>query len=163
MNAELDEAVGIFDIPHAESSVRAAAADMMVEAPNEAHWRWRLRMAEQIAAELDAERFGVKALYVFGSVKNASAGPGSDIDLLVHDEGEGPRRDSLSLWLEGWSLSLAEMNYLRTGFHSDGLLDVHYVTDEDIERKTSFAVKIGAVTDAARPLTLRRRTADDAG
>ena len=36
----------------------------------------------------------------------------------------------------------------------DGLLDVHFVTDGDIERQTSYAVKIGAVTDAARPLPL---------
>ena len=125
-------------------------------APTEPHWRWRLNMAEQVAANLDAERFGVKSLYVFGSVKNATAGPGSDIDLLVHDEGEGPKRERLAMWLEGWSVTLAEMNYLRTGFRSDGLLDVHYVTDDDIARQTSFAIKIGAVTDAARRLSLRQ-------
>ena len=157
LNAELDEAVGIFDLPRPSAATPpAVAADTMVSAPVEAHWRWRYRMAEKIAAELDAERFGVKAIYVFGSVKNASAGPGSDIDLLVHDEGEGPKRERLALWLEGWSLSLAEMNYLRTGSRTEGLLDVHFVTDDDIARQTSFAVKIGAVTDAARPLPLRR-------
>ena len=58
------------------------------------------------------------------------------------------------LWLDGWSRSLAEINYLRTGYRTDGLLDVHLVTDEDIARKTSYAAKIGAVTDAARPLPL---------
>jgi len=36
----------------------------------------------------------------------------------------------------------------------DGLLDVHFVTDEDIRNRTSYAVKIGAVTDAARELAL---------
>jgi hypothetical protein len=35
------------------------------------------------------------------------------------------------------------------------LLDVHLVSDEDIARKSSFAVKIGAVTDSARPLPLQ--------
>ena len=39
----------------------------------------------------------------------------------------------------------------------EGLLDVHIVTDEDIARKTSYAVKIGAVTDAARPLALKKK------
>ena len=58
------------------------------------------------------------------------------------------------MWLEGWSRALAEMNYLRTGYHTEGLLDVHFVTDEDIARGTSYAAKIGAVTDAARPLAL---------
>jgi len=43
---------------------------------------------------------------------------------------------------------------LKTGYKADGLLDVQYLTDQDIERRTSFAVKISAATDAARPLTL---------
>ncbi|MBL0177228.1 MAG: hypothetical protein IPP94_18615 [Ignavibacteria bacterium] len=47
------------------------------------------------------------------------------------------------------------MNFLRSGTRSDSLLDVHFVTDADIEAKTSFASKIGAVTDAARLLPLR--------
>jgi hypothetical protein len=38
---------------------------------------------------------------------------------------------------------------------SGGILDVHLVTDEDIANKTSYAVKIDAVTDAARPLLLK--------
>ena len=51
-------------------------------------------MAERIAAELDAERFGVKGMYLCGSVKNATAGPGSDIDLLVHFSGNAQQRRS---------------------------------------------------------------------
>jgi hypothetical protein len=31
---------------------------------------------------------------------------------------------------------------------------VHIVTDDDIAKRTSYAAKIGAVTDAARPLAL---------
>jgi Nucleotidyltransferase domain. len=122
--------------------------------PAEDHWRWRLRMAQRIAADLAPGRFGVQGLYVFGSTKNASAGPGSDVDLIVHFRGTEVERRELELWLEGWSLCLAEMNFLRSGYRSEGLLDVHIVTDEDIERQTSFAAKIGAITDAARPLRL---------
>jgi hypothetical protein len=48
------------------------------------------------------------------------------------------------------------MNYLRTGVKTEGLLDLHFITDEDIRRESSFAVKIGAVTDAARPLPMGR-------
>jgi hypothetical protein len=114
-------------------------------------------MVERIATDLDPDRFGVKALYVFGSAKNATAGPSSDIDLLVHDEGTSRKREELGLWLDGWSRSLAEANYLRTGYQSEGLLDIHYVTDDDIQKQTSFAAKIGAVTDAARPLRLSSR------
>lgn len=154
MNAELDEAVGIFADPTArvvESKSRAAAAPRITDD----FWRWRYHMAERIAQQLEPERFGVKGFYLFGSTKNATAGPGSDIDLLIHFTGNEMQRKELVLWLEGWSLSLAELNFQRTGYKSDGLLDFHLVTDEDIERKTSYAVKIGAVTDAARLLPMK--------
>ena len=51
--------------------------------------------------------------------------------------------------LGAWSQRLAEMNYQRTGDPSEGLLDVHLITDDDIAQMTSYAVKIGATTDAA--------------
>jgi predicted nucleotidyltransferase len=157
MNADLDQAVGLFDAPRAEVPVRPQHAEMPTNLPVESHWRWRLRMAERIALEIDPDRFGVKAIYVIGSVKNASAGPCSDVDLLIHVTGDGPEREQLGLWLEGWSEALAEMNYLRTGYQTGGLLDVHYLTDEDIERRSSYAAKIGAATDAARELPLAPR------
>jgi hypothetical protein len=94
---------------------------------------------------------------VFGSTKNATAGPGSDIDLIAHFRGTEPQRERLEAWLSGWSLCLGEVNYLRTGYRTPELLDVHIVTDEDIEKKSSFAVKIGAVTDAARPLKMKKK------
>jgi predicted nucleotidyltransferase len=152
MNADLDEAVGLLGSPTANEG--AATAARAAEPQSDEHWRWRLRMAQRLAARLDPGRFGVKALYVFGSTKNATAGPASDIDLLVHVEPDRERERALAEWLEGWSMALAEMNYLRTGCRSDGLLDVHLLTDEDIARGTSYAAKIGAATDAARPLPL---------
>ena len=84
--------------------------------------------------------------------KNATAGPASDIDILIHFIGTKAQRKDLEIWLDGWSRSLGQMNFLRTGYETDGLLDVHIITDEDIENRTSYAAKIGAVTDAARPL-----------
>ncbi len=116
------------------------------------HWQWRLRNVEKLAAQLDPKRFGVKGFYLFGSVKNAQSGPPSDIDILIHFIGTEEQRKDLNLWLEGWSLSLSQINFLRTGNKTDGLLDVHIVTDEDIKKRDSYAIKIGAVSDAARPL-----------
>ncbi|MCD4792565.1 MAG: nucleotidyltransferase domain-containing protein [Bacteroidales bacterium] len=118
------------------------------------HWKWRLRATEQIAAKLDGKKFGVKRFFVFGSTKNATAGPGSDIDILIHFTGNDDQQKDLISWLDGWSVSLDYTNYLKTGYKSDGLLDVHIVTDEDIKKRTSFAVKIDAVTDAARLLPI---------
>jgi predicted nucleotidyltransferase len=155
MNAELDEAVAVLDEPveHAEREDRPGEAVAVASGQD---WRWRARIAESIADRLDPARFGVQALYVFGSTKNATAGPASDIDLLVHFTGTGEQRAELERWFEGWSQSLAEINYLRTGYKTDGLLDVHIITDDDVERRSSFAVKIGAVSDAARELPLKR-------
>jgi predicted nucleotidyltransferase len=112
-------------------------------------------MAERIAAAAGAERFGVRAFYLFGSAKNGTAGPGSDINVLVHFSGTEAMRKDLLSWLEGWSLCLAEANYLRTGVKTEGLLDVHIVTGADLESPTGVAAKIGAVTDAARSLPIR--------
>jgi len=96
------------------------------------------------------KRFGVKALYIIGSTKNATAGPASDIDLLVHFEGNAIQELELKAWLEGWSFCLSEMNLIKTGYKTDGLIDLHIVTDEDIQNKTSFANMIGAISDSAR-------------
>jgi predicted nucleotidyltransferase len=153
MNADSDSAMGLL-APRAAVVTGASVETPPATAPAEEHWRWRMRMAERIAREVDVNRFGVHALYVFGSTKNATAGPGSDIDLLVHFVGDERQRECLTLWLEGWSQCLSEINYLRTGYRTEGLLDVHVVTDDDIAAGTSYATKIKSVTDPARPLPL---------
>jgi pyruvate,water dikinase len=155
MNADEERAVGIL-VPPGKPPEEPSEEPRPGEPSREGHWRWRLRMAERLAVQTDAARFGVVAMYVFGSAKNATAGPGSDLDLLVHFRGTPEQRQALETWLEGWSLCLDEMNFLRTGFRSGGLLDVHIVTDEDIAARSSYAVKIGAVTDAAWELPIRR-------
>lgn len=116
--------------------------------------RWRAHMAAQIARQLDPARFGVAGVYLIGSAKNATAGPASDIDLLIHVRGTAAQRHDLEAWLAAWSAHLDELNYQQTGERTGGLLDVHLVTDEDLARQTSFAVKIGAISDAARKLPL---------
>jgi pyruvate, water dikinase len=155
MNADLNEAVAVLvddEEPRGESRPRKSKSLSPVD---EDHWRWRQHMAKSLAKSIEPGAMGVKALYLFGSVKNGTAGPGSDIDLLVHlDDEIEDRRLYLTTFLSGWSEALAQMNYIKTGYTSEGLLDVHYITDADIEARTSFACKIGAVTDAARPLVM---------
>jgi hypothetical protein len=158
MNADADEAVGFLIDPQAEPSL-SSQLRTPDRSRRENHWAWRLEMAEYIASMLDARRFGVQAMYVIGSTKNATAGPQSDIDLLVHFRGTPAQRQALLTWMEGWSLCLDELNYRRTGYRSGALLDVHVVTDEDIAKKTSYAIKIDAATDAARPLKLKETSA----
>lgn len=155
MNAAMEKAVGMLAEPTQRTdSVAAPKKTAPTKTEKEDHWRWRQRIAEDIAAQMDPKRFGVEAVYLFGSTKNANAGPASDIDLLIHFRGNEKQRQELLAWLEGWSLCLSEMNFLRTGMKSEGLLDVHLVTDDDIKKRTSYAVKIGAVTDPARKLPM---------
>jgi predicted nucleotidyltransferase len=160
LNADIGEAVGILGMPTTDEE-DARWEEYQVEATPEDHWRWRVRMAERIAAHLDGSRYGVKALYVFGSAKNATAGPSSDLDLIVHFDGNEEQRQGLTLWLDGWSRALSEVNYLRTGYEMERMLDVHFVTDTDIANRTSYAVKINAVTDAARELQLGQSDASE--
>ncbi len=117
---------------------------------SDTHWIWRNEMTYKIAEKLDVEKFGIKAMYLIGSTKNATAGPASDIDLLVHFDGDSNQKVNFQSWIDGWSLCLSEMNFLKTGYKTDGIIDLHLITDEDIKNRTSYAIMIGAVTDGAR-------------
>lgn len=158
MNADLDQAVGFLSPPQ-QAAGPVGSLKEVVDRGTDDHWRWRFRMAQRIAAELDPGKFGVKAFYLFGSTKNATAGPASDIDVLLHFQGTDEQRKDLCLWLEGWSRCLSEMNFLRTGYRTEGLLDVHLVTDKDIADRSSYAVKIDAITDPARKLPMMESSA----
>ena len=133
--------------------------DMMrdLQKPEEDFSRWRLRMATYIASQTDPERFGVEGFYLIGSTKNATAGPASDIDLLLHVRGTEEQQKALEAWLEEWSVYLDEINSRKAGYRTGGLLDVHIITDDDIAQKSSFAAKIGAITDAARKLPMMKK------
>jgi len=154
MNADLGESIAYLTDPSQKTQSPVKMDNCIVQQVND-FWKWRLYMAEKMASQLDPERFGVKGFYIFGSTKNATAKPSSDINIIIHFNGSKEQKEKLQLWLEGWNLTLAEMNYLRTGYRSDGLLDIHFVSDEDIAKKTNYAVKIDAVTDAAKPLRLK--------
>jgi len=154
MNSDVEEAVAVLVPPAAHLEAAELLEPGTAATQHDRHWRWRQRMAERVAARLNPTEFGVVGCYLFGSTKNATAGPGSDIDLLVHFRGTDEQRAALERWLDGWSVCLAELNFLRTGRRSDGLLDVQIITDEDIAQRTPYAVKIGAVSDAARPLPI---------
>jgi predicted nucleotidyltransferase len=153
LNADLDEAVALLDEGGVE---RVAPSQLPSTGEHEPlqFWRWRFRMAERMVRAMDAPRFGVAAVYLFGSVKNGTATPESDINLLVHFQGDEKQREMLDHWFRGWSQALTEMNYSRTGVRVPEMLDVHYLTDEEVDAGEGLAAKINAVTDAARMLKL---------
>jgi len=152
-NADLDQAAAVLE---EEGERRRAPAEgpHTIHTPRQ-YWRWRFRMAERMAAALDGPRQGVDGVYLYGSVKNGTARPDSDIDLLVHFVGSDEQKCRLESWFEGWGRALAEMNFSRTGVRLENILDIVYITNEDITAKRGPAAYIGAATNAARRLDLR--------
>jgi hypothetical protein len=153
VNGDRDEALAVFT---KQSNSNLSESDLQSMSVNEykpvEHWKWRFKMAETIVDQMDKKAFDVKAVYIFGSTKNANAGPESDIDLLIHIPDYSEKTEALKLWLDGWSRCISELNYLKSGYKTNGLLDVHFVTDRNILDRTSWAMKINAVTDAAKCL-----------
>jgi hypothetical protein len=109
------------------------------------HWRWRQRVAERIAASLDPVRFGVDAVYLFGSTELGTAGVGSDIDLAIVFEGDVQQESDLRAWLEGWSLCLAEVSFQLYGIPSKGLLDVKLLDRKQSETEIRSLTAAGTI------------------
>jgi predicted nucleotidyltransferase len=142
----------------AENNAEPNDDNSLLAYESDEHWKWRFHVSEKIAGILDMERFGVESIYVIGSTKSGKAGPGSDIDLLVHFRGDTEQEKELKAWMEGWGLGLAELNFYKTGYKTSGsLVDFHIITDEDIRNKTSYAAMIGSVDNSARLLRSRNQ------
>ena len=120
------------------------------------HQTWRAQKIEEIAQALDPVLYGIQAMYLIGSTKDGSAGPTSDIDLLVHFKGTEEQKDKLMVWFEEWGKKLARENKERTGFETEGLLDVHIITDEDIKKKNSWASHITSPYQTVRKIPLKK-------
>ncbi len=153
MNADLDRAVGILSVRSSSALTEDEVSEYLVTTTVK-HWRWRMEMAEKLAYQLDPKRFGVKALYVTGSTQNTTAQEGSDIDLLVNFEGTEDQKKELLTWLDGWSLCLDEINFLRTGYKAGGLLDVHFVTDDELSEPALISKKLSLNIDGWKELPL---------
>jgi pyruvate, water dikinase len=79
----------------------------------------------------------VQGVYLFGSTELGNAGVGSDIDLIVVCAGTPQQKRDLQLWLEGWSLCLAEVSFQLYGLPSSGLLDVKFLDPEQAKAEIS--------------------------
>ncbi len=78
MNANLVKAIGMLAEPGKAEPGRSVQRPAPVTEAAEDDWRWRLRMPERIAEQMEAARFGVKHVYLIGSTKNATAGPAAN-------------------------------------------------------------------------------------
>jgi hypothetical protein len=153
MNADLDMAVGILS-PRSSFSIDEDEHSVYTVTKRTDHWHWRSEMVEKMASQLDPQRFGVKSLYLIGSTQNTTAQAGSDIDILVNFSGTRAQKNELLTWLDGWSLCLDEINFLRTGFKAGGLLDIHFVTENELSDLKSLSEKLNLNIDGLRELPL---------
>jgi pyruvate,water dikinase len=157
LNADLDEAVAVLQEPDETRAVEMADNETTLFEPMQ-YWRWRFRMAERLVRSLDHEGLGVAAVYLYGSVKEGTARPDSDIDLLVHFQGDDQQKALLDRYFEGWSKALGEMNMSRSGVRVEEMLDVTYLSDEEIAAGSGAAARITAVTNPARRLPFAENT-----
>ena len=162
MNGEEEQAIGYLTQPKSEEFKQGEKFKKQEKLITEqdsksddSHWRWRYHMAESLAESLDFSELGIKGIYIFGSTNSGTAGPSSDIDLLIHFVGDQKQRQRLMNILTGWSQSLAEMNYMKTGYRCDGLLDIRLVSDKDLAKEDIFASEIGDAKASAQPLKVK--------
>ncbi|MGA1866512.1 MAG: nucleotidyltransferase domain-containing protein, partial [Thermoplasmatota archaeon] len=120
------------------------------------HTSWRQRKIEEILSDMDAKALGVEAIYLVGSVKENSAGPASDIDLIVLFNGNQTQYGRLEDFMQDWSERIDEENFQRTGIRTGGLIDLHVVTHQDLAEKTSWASHIRSIYNPARKLPINR-------
>lgn len=151
MNADLDEAVAVLEEMEEASPASQVDTEATLHEPVQ-FWRWRFRMSERMVRALDHEALGVEAIYLYGSVKNGTAGPDSEIDLLVHFTGTDFQKTQLKMYFEGWSKALVEYNFSRNGVRLDQMINVTYLSNDEVQSGKGLAAQINAVTNPARLL-----------
>jgi predicted nucleotidyltransferase len=130
----------------------------LIQLKSEEHWKWRKEMAGELTQCIDFEGLGIEAIYLIGSVKEATAGPASDLDLIVHFSGNEHQLKELKAYIEGWGWCLSRINYLKTGYSlNHSMIDLHVITSREINDNNSFAAMIGSHSNAARLLKRKKK------
>jgi hypothetical protein len=141
MNADKNEAAAFladYNFQITKSSINDSSGNRIEQEP----WQFRMEIAKRIVSYLKRGRYGVMNIYLIGTVFHRTAGPNSDIDLMVHYNGEASNREKLEIWFDGWNCSLSEMVFNQTGVRLNRFLDVIYITDNDLRENEYFATLI---------------------
>lgn len=156
LNADEDKAMALLtdsaiQVNYNSSSSSHQESTITYDEPSE----WRVRMCELLTSQLDADRFGVKGVYLFGTTFNKTASPNSDIDILVHIDESYNKRNLLETWMEGWNICLREVNYIKTGYKIENLFDINYVTDLELNEQKYYAELIDPNSKSSVKLKLK--------
>ena len=119
------------------------------------HWSWRMQKVHDIAEKLDPTIYGIESLYLIGSTKEGTAGPQSDIDLLIHFNGTEEQKEKLMAWFKKIGKKIDQENQQRTGLSTTGILDIHLITDEAIKKKDSWATHISSPYMSVKKIPLK--------
>ncbi|MDX9720294.1 MAG: PEP/pyruvate-binding domain-containing protein [Myxococcota bacterium] len=145
MDAQHNRAVAMLGDPE-RGPVEVSAAS--------AESAWRLEIAREIGAHLDASQFGIKAAFVVGSAANNTALASHDLDLLFQVSGTSEQASALEDWLEPWDRALQQLASLRSDHRISRFLHVFIVRDEDLVRQPLLAENTRKLIAAGRPLLL---------
>lgn len=95
------------------------------------HWQWRERLLDGIVERFDQLQFGPTEIHLGGSTERGEATHGSDIDLYVLHRGSELEKERLRCWLDGWSLSIAEIARIQTGeLFPNGVINIVWLNKE---------------------------------
>lgn len=112
-------------------------------------WVWREEAARKMIQGLSPQMPKIAAVYLIGSVRERTAGPESDIDIVVHVKTESVIT-TLKAYFAGWEEAL--FAFPPNGIPLKQLVDVHFLTDNDLEKNLSFASMITGVNSQATRL-----------
>lgn len=156
LNATEDRAIAYFTDRNSTIKYQNDTVEKTIPySPNDEPLQWRKRMAESLALKIDKERFGVEGVYLYGTVFNETAGPNSDIDLLIHFEGTEEQKKELQVWLEGWNYCLSQLNYNRSGYSIENFLDVTFISSKDFKEKKYYEDLINPANKSSLRLRLK--------
>lgn len=157
MNAMEDKALAYFTMADTktiyEEQTDYTTDDSIYDEP----LQWRKRMSESLAGHLDPEKFGVKGIYLYGSVFLERASADSDIDLIIHFGGTPRQKHDLIIWLDAWNSCLSQINYNKSGYKMIKIIDVVMIEDNEFETRKYHAELLNPKNHASRKLKMNRK------
>ncbi|MGC8956773.1 MAG: PEP/pyruvate-binding domain-containing protein [Candidatus Kapaibacteriota bacterium] len=143
-NANLNTSIGFLT----ESSISPilkiyqATTPKKVKSQIEEPWEIRWKFAEKMLEKLNPQKYGVRAVYLFGTVYTKTATETSDLDLLFYVENNRENILCLESWLEPWNSLLQEIIFVNTGFKHPKPLDVKLITPEECTTENYYFMEI---------------------
>ncbi|MBN2778366.1 MAG: hypothetical protein JXR36_12020 [Bacteroidales bacterium] len=111
----------------------------------------RLEILENAVNEVDFHKLGIYRIYLIGSVKNFTSGISSDIDLIVHYDGNNQSQEKIKIWFDAWGKAIINSKKFQNEIdNSEILFDLHFITQKDIEEKNSYAIMTSSLHNNAR-------------